>query len=261
MRRRSYFLTATYVNRMLTAAGVTPLIRDAWPIDRGRIWRELLDDLARQPGDAARSRAPSGSATASARCELGGVDLLAAQVAVVDELDRDALERGRRRVGRARGRRRPRRARPRASRARGGARARPSVARRSAIGARAVARELGVDRVGAGDARALGARAHALRARRVHVLERAPARVVDEPEPAAERHQALVGVVLAQQQAVLGARGHHAVGLVGALGDEVVDEHAGVGLVAAQEQRLRRRRHGRAPALMPASRPWTAASS
>jgi hypothetical protein len=40
--------------------------------------------------------------------------------------------------------------------------------------------------------------------------------------------EAAVGVVDAQVQAELGARGEHAVRLVGALGDEVVDEDAGV---------------------------------
>ena len=46
-----------------------------------------------------------------------------------------------------------------------------------------------------------------------------------------------VGVVVAQQQPVLGARGEHAVGLVDALGHQVVDQHADVGLVASQDKR------------------------
>ena len=50
------------------------------------------------------------------------------------------------------------------------------------------------------------------------------------------RAQAAVGVVLAQHQAVLGARGEHAVGLVRRLGHQVVDQHPDVGFVAAQDQ-------------------------
>ncbi|KAG1212178.1 hypothetical protein G6F35_010410 [Rhizopus arrhizus] len=72
-------------------------------------------------------------------------------------------------------------------------------------------------------------------------LERVPAAVVDQPHLAAGRRQALVGVVLAQLQAVLGAAGEHAVRLVGAVGDQVIHQHAQVGLVAA-----------RAPAVQPA---------
>ena len=41
-----------------------------------------------------------------------------------------------------------------------------------------------------------------------------------------------VGIVLAQQDAVLRAAGEHAVGLFGPLGDQVVDQHADVGLIA-----------------------------
>jgi hypothetical protein len=54
------------------------------------------------------------------------------------------------------------------------------------------------------------------------------------PELAALLGEAQVGVVLAQAQAVLGARGEHAVGLGHAAGDQVVHQHAEVGLVAAR---------------------------
>ena len=64
-----------------------------------------------------------------------------------------------------------------------------------------------------------------------------PGGVVDEAEAAAVRGEAAVRVVDAQVQAELGARGEHAVGLVGALGDEVVDEDAGVGLGAVERER------------------------
>ena len=58
--------------------------------------------------------------------------------------------------------------------------------------------------------------------------------VVDEAEGAAVRGEAGVGVVDAEVEAELGAGGEHAVGLVGAFGDEVVDEDAGVGFGAVE---------------------------
>ena len=61
-----------------------------------------------------------------------------------------------------------------------------------------------------------------------------PCRVVDEPEPTSFRHQSPVGVVDAQVQAELGARGEHPVGLVRALRNQVVDEDTDVGLGAVQ---------------------------
>ena len=51
------------------------------------------------------------------------------------------------------------------------------------------------------------------------------------------RREAAIGVVDAQVQAELGARGEHAIGLVGALGDEVVDEDAGVAFGAIHGER------------------------
>ena len=72
------------------------------------------------------------------------------------------------------------------------------------------------------------------------------------------RREAAVGVVDAQVEAVLGARGEHAIGLVGALGDQVVDEDTGVAWCDHV--------NGGSPlsqsaALMPAMMPWHAASS
>ena len=58
--------------------------------------------------------------------------------------------------------------------------------------------------------------------------------VVDEAERAAVRSETLVGVVDAEMQTELGARGEHAVRLVGAFADEVVDEDAGVGFGAIE---------------------------
>ena len=57
-----------------------------------------------------------------------------------------------------------------------------------------------------------------------------------QAQPVPDGGEALVGVVLAVEQAVLGAGGHHAVGLVGALGHQVVDEHPDVALVPAEDQ-------------------------
>ena len=52
------------------------------------------------------------------------------------------------------------------------------------------------------------------------------------------RRQSPVGVVRAQGQAVLGPRREHAVRLVDAAGEQVVDQHADVRLVAAEDERL-----------------------
>ncbi len=64
-----------------------------------------------------------------------------------------------------------------------------------------------------------------------------PGSVADEAEGAAVRGEAAVGVVDAEVQAELGAGGEHAVGLVGAAADEVVDEDAEVGLGAVEMER------------------------
>ena len=48
--------------------------------------------------------------------------------------------------------------------------------------------------------------------------------------------QPLVGVVLPEEQAVFAAGGHHPVGLVGALGDEIVDEGADVALRPGEDE-------------------------
>ena len=64
--------------------------------------------------------------------------------------------------------------------------------------------------------------------------ERVPARVVDDAELASGFREAQIRVVLAQLQPVLGARGEHPVRLGDAARDEIVDQHAEVGLVAAR---------------------------
>jgi hypothetical protein len=90
-------------------------------------------------------------------------------------------------------------------------------------------------------------------------LEQLPALIADETELAPDRREARIGVVLAQQQTVLGAAREHAIGLAGAARDQIIDEHAEVGLAAPG--RPRRLPADERAALMPASRPWAAASS
>ena len=50
--------------------------------------------------------------------------------------------------------------------------------------------------------------------------------------------QTFICVVLSVDQTVFGAGGHHAIGLVGALGDQIVDEGADVAVAAAEDQRF-----------------------
>ena len=69
--------------------------------------------------------------------------------------------------------------------------------------------------------------------------EQTPALVVDQAELASRRRQAQIGIVLAQQQAIFGAAREHAIRLARAARDQVVDEHADVGLVAARPPRRR----------------------
>ena len=53
-----------------------------------------------------------------------------------------------------------------------------------------------------------------------------------------ERGEAAVGVVLAEEQAIFGTAGEHAVRFVDATGDEVVDQYTDVGLIARQDHWL-----------------------
>ena len=67
----------------------------------------------------------------------------------------------------------------------------------------------------------------------------------DAAEAHPDRRQPLIGVVGAQDQPVLGARGEHPVGLAGAAGDEIVDQYADIGVGAVEHERLRPRRRER----------------
>ena len=64
------------------------------------------------------------------------------------------------------------------------------------------------------------------------------ARLADQPALDAERRQPLVGVVAAQMQPELGARGEHAVGLGDAPRHQIVNHHAEIALGARQDDRL-----------------------
>ena len=87
-----------------------------------------------------------------------------------------------------------------------------------------------------------------------------PPLIIDKTHFAAERGQTLIGIVAAQMQAMLRATGEHAIRLGGGLGDQVVDQHPDVRLIAAQNKirpppaHQQRRVH-------PATRPCAAASS
>src|SRR6266849_10852124 len=65
----------------------------------------------------------------------------------------------------------------------------------------------------------------------------APSLIADQSHAPAMRREALVGVINAQMQAKLGARGKHAVRLVGSLADQVVNQDGGVSLGAVENQR------------------------
>src|SRR5262245_57564934 len=64
-----------------------------------------------------------------------------------------------------------------------------------------------------------------------------PRLIFDQSRAAAVRSESLVGVVNAQMQPELGARGEHAIGLVGSLADEVVNQNRGVSFGAVENQR------------------------
>ena len=69
----------------------------------------------------------------------------------------------------------------------------------------------------------------------------------DAADVEAERRQALVGIVGAKRQPVLGARGEHAVGLGDAARDQVVDHHAEIAVGAGDDEAARARPPPRAP--------------
>ena len=94
------------------------------------------------------------------------------------------------------------------------------------------------------DARVLEAREFARAAVALGFEER-PALVVDEAELAPDGREAQVGIVFAQQQAMFGAAGEHAIRLARAARHQVVDEHADVALAALRDEGLLCRRRAR----------------
>ncbi len=64
--------------------------------------------------------------------------------------------------------------------------------------------------------------------------KRVPSPIIDDAQRASRFGQPQIGIVLAQLQSVLGAAGKHAVRLGDAARDEVVNQNAEVGLVAAR---------------------------
>ena len=62
-----------------------------------------------------------------------------------------------------------------------------------------------------------------------------PALIGDQASAAADRRQPGIGIIDAQVQTELGARGEHTIGLVGSFGDEVIDENAGIAFGAADD--------------------------
>ena len=83
----------------------------------------------------------------------------------------------------------------------------------------------------------------------------------DRADPEPQRGQPLVGIVGAQGQPVLGARGEHAVGLGGPAGHQIVDEDADIGVGPVEHERPRTAPDAASPALSPATSPCAAASS
>ena len=211
------------------AAGVTPEMRAAWPIVSGLC---RLSFCCTSVGESAHravveiARAARGFLAAALRAISS---LLPVDVARVLGRDLDLL--GDERIG---DRRRPRRAASSAThRSTPGRRSSSASVYSRSIGwpstrsASCRGDDCGIDR----------RRLQALQLARDRVAlarERVPARIVDDAELAAVLGQAQVRVVFAQLQPVLGARREHPVRLGDAARDEVVDQHAEIGFVAAR---------------------------
>src|SRR5680860_1465380 len=68
------------------------------------------------------------------------------------------------------------------------------------------------------------------------------AHLTDTADSETERREALIGIVGAEHQPVLGAAGEHAIGLGDAAGDEVVDHHAEIAVGTGDTEALLRAR-------------------
>ena len=191
--------------------------------------REFFARLARERGDAPRSRSRPESSTRSVLAAFSMRQFLPAHVAFALELDRDAFadRRIERRVEAA------------------GDVVEPTSRTAQRVGERRARRRMRSSPMGPAPTRVRSARSMPSRSASRRASNAAHARVVDQPGVAAERRQARVGVVVAQQDAMLGARGEHAIGFVDAFGDEIVDHHADVRLAAREPQRLGAARRAR----------------
>lgn len=68
------------------------------------------------------------------------------------------------------------------------------------------------------------------------VFKAAPAGIIDEADLAAEGGESAIGIVFAQEEAILGAGGEHAVGFGSAPCGEVIDHDGDIGLGAVEEE-------------------------
>ena len=62
--------------------------------------------------------------------------------------------------------------------------------------------------------------------------------LADQSDTVAGRSQSQIGIVLSQKQAVFRTAGHHSVGFVGSLGDQVVNQRADIAVGALQDHRF-----------------------
>ena len=69
-------------------------------------------------------------------------------------------------------------------------------------------------------------------------LHSLPAGVVHHTKATAQARQAAVGIVAAKREPIFGPAGEHAIRLIDATGDEVVDHHTQIGVFAAQHERF-----------------------
>ncbi len=72
-------------------------------------------------------------------------------------------------------------------------------------------------------------------------LEGVPLLVAHQAGFAPERSQTQIGIIVTQDDPMFGPRRQHAIRLVHAAGNEIVDQHADVALPPADAQRRRRR--------------------
>ena len=65
------------------------------------------------------------------------------------------------------------------------------------------------------------------------LLESLPTEIVDQSDPAAERREPDVGIVLPKQDPILGAGREHPIRFVHPLGNQIIDQDTDVSLITA----------------------------